>query len=146
MQSKGESLEYGDGVQEMRADRDKVLKALQKRMAQYELLLCALTFAWVLVVGLSLISQMSAEDMANHRSQLIQEQVHACSGDFTHRFDCTQDILLAGQRTGILDVLKRICLTLLLPSVAWSVWWSVLRRIRQIYWLPPTTRRFRSFA
>ena len=130
----------------MRAERDRILKALQRRMDRYELALCALTLAWILVVGLTLIAQMSPEDMANHRSQLIQEQVHACSGDFAHRFDCTQNILLEGERTGIVDVMKRICLTLLLPSVAWCVWWAVLRRIRQIYWLPQSTRRFRSFA
>ena len=134
------------GVQEMRADKDRFLKALQKRMVRYELVLCALTLAWVAVVGLTLISQMTAEDMANHRSQIIQERVHACGGDFAHRFDCTQDILLTGERTGIVEVVKRISLTLLLPSVAWSVWWAVLRRIRQIYWLPVPISRFRSFA
>jgi hypothetical protein len=89
---------------------------------------------------------MSPEDMANHRSHIVQEQVHACGGSFEDRFDCTQKILLDGEKVGIMEVLKRISLTLLLPSVAWSVWWAVLRRIRQIYWLPSPGNRFRSFA
>jgi hypothetical protein len=133
-------------VQEMRADRDRILRALQRRMARIEFVLCALTLAWVVVVGLTLLSQMTPEDMANHRSQVIHQQILSCGGDFAHRYDCTQQILLSGERQGILDVAKRIALTLLLPAVAWAVWWSVLRRIRQIYWLPPPVRRFRSFA
>jgi len=134
------------GVQEVRADKDRILRALQQRMARYELLLCALTMSWILVVGLTLIAQMTPEDMANHRSQVIQGQVHGCNGTFSQRFDCTQKILLAGEKRGILEVVKRIGLTLLLPSIAWGVWWVVLKRIRQIYWLPSPVNRFRSFA
>ena len=115
-------------------------------MARYELLLCALTMTWILVVGLTLIAQMTPEDMVNHRSRVVQDQVHACGGTFEQRFDCTQQILLAGEKAGIVEVMKRISLTLLLPTVAWSVWWLVLWRIRQIYWLPQPVNRFRSFA
>ena len=134
------------GVQEMRPEKDRILWLLQRRMRRYQRTLVLLTLVWVVMVGVGLVAQMSPEDMSNHRSQIIQEQIRACSGEFSQRFDCTQDILLDGQRTGIWEVIKRISLTFLLPSVAWGVWWVVLRRIRQIYWLPPSIDRFRFFA
>ena len=130
----------------MRTEKDRFLWLVQRRMMRYQRTLLALTFAWIVLVGAGLVAQMSPEEMANHRSQIIQEQIHACSGDFPERFDCAQSILLAGQRDGIWEVMKRISLTFLLPSVAWGVWWAVLRRIRQIYWLPPSVDRFRYFA
>ena len=129
----------------MRPDKDRILVILQHRMVRYQRTLLALTMAWVMLVGLGLLAQMTPEDMANHRSVFVQEQEQACSGEFNERFDCVQDILLAGQRTGLLEVMKRISLTLMLPAVAWGVWWMVLRRLRQIYWLPPIGR-FRYFA
>ena len=130
----------------MRPENDRFLMAVQRRLRYYQHMLVILSFVWVALVGFNLLSQMTAEDMANHRSQIIQERVHACSGDFNERFDCTQNILLAGQRTGAWEFLKRISLTLLLPSVAWAVWWIVLKRIRQMVWLPPAVGRSRYFA
>jgi glucose-6-phosphate dehydrogenase assembly protein OpcA len=76
----------------------------------------------------------------------VQCEIHACQGDFDKRYQCTETILLAGERHGIVAVVERMVLTLLLPSVAWGVWWMVLRRIRGIYWLPKPMGRFRSFA
>lgn len=130
----------------MRPEKDRFLLMVQRRVMRYQQALVALTFVWIVLVGAGLIAEMSPEEMSNHRSQIIQEQVHSCSGDFNERFDCTQDILLAGQRAGVWEVIKRLGLTLLLPSVAWSVWWAVLRRIRRICWLPSVVSRFRYFA
>lgn len=130
----------------MHADRHELLSALQRRMDRWERVLCAWSLAWIVIVGLGLVTQMTPDDMENHRSQTVQGEIHACQGDFAQRYDCTQTILLAGERHGIVAVIERMALTLFLPSVAWSVWWSVLRRIRGIYWLPRPMGRFRSFA
>lgn len=130
----------------MHADRHEFISALQRRMDRCERLLCAWSLVWIVVVGLALVTQMTPEDMENHRSQTVQGEIHACQGDFDQRYQCTETILLAGERHGIVAVVERMVLTLLLPSVAWGVWWMVLRRIRGIYWLPKPMGRFRSFA
>jgi len=110
------------------------------------MVLCALSCLWIAVVGLTLVNQLTPDDMENHRSQMVQEQVRACPGDFAERYDCTEAILLKGERSAITEVVKRLGAALILPGFAWAVWWRVLRSIRQIYWLPPPSGRFRSFV
>ena len=129
----------------MRPDTDRILIVIQRRMVKFQRTLALLTLLWVAVVGLLLMAQMTPEDMVNHRSSVVQHEVQNCSGTFDQRYDCTETILLAGQWQGLLEVIKRIGLTLLLPAVAWGVWWGVQWRFRQIYWLPPIAR-FRYFA
>jgi hypothetical protein len=130
----------------MPVHRHHLLSAMQRRMDNCERILCAWSVAWVVIVGLALVSQMTPEDMENHRAETVRGEIRACHGAFEERYECTETILLTGERHGIVAVVERIGLTLLLPSVAWGVWWAVLRRIRGIYWLPKPMGRFRSFA
>lgn len=84
--------------------------------------------AWIAVVGTTLMQEMSANSMGNHRSPAVVERLKECDGAFAQRFACTDDILLRGERGGASEVFLRLLATLMLPGVAWSMWRAVVER------------------
>lgn len=84
--------------------------------------------AWIAVVGTALMDELRPDDLEHHRAPVVQERVKACEGEFARRYACTDAILLAGGRSGAGAVLLRLGLTLMLPSIAWTMWKAVTER------------------
>lgn len=94
--------------------------------------LAALCMAWVMVVGLSLLAEMTPAELHNHRSPEIRERIAQCTGEFAERFDCSEDILLSGERVDVGALALRLGVTGLLPGIAWGVWTLAMRRTLQM--------------
>ena len=82
--------------------------------------------AWIAVVGSTLLAEINADSMGNHRSPAVVERMKDCDGPFAQRYACTDDILLRGERGGATEVFLRLLATLMLPGVAWSMWRAVM--------------------
>ena len=108
------------------------LLELQGKMLMLGNVLSALCLAWILVVGLVLSAELTPDELEHHRAPIIQDRVGHCEGSFNQRFDCTQSVLLDGERVGARNVLLRLGVTVILPMVAWAVWSSVMRRTRAL--------------
>ncbi len=94
--------------------------------------LAVLCTAWVTVVGLSLLVGMTPDELHNHRSPIIKEEIAQCSGPFAERYDCSEDILLSGERVDVGALAVRLGVTALLPGIAWGVWAMAMRRTLQM--------------
>jgi len=117
-------------------DERNPFAVLQRRMRKLGTLLKLLCLAWIVTVGVILIAELTPEDLHNHRSAAVQDQVHGCAGEFTERFACTQELLLSGERHSALSVLERLGVVIILPSIAWTVWRVVMWWIRRVLWPP----------
>ena len=104
------------------------LQILSRRLHMMGNLLAFLCCAWIGVVGVTLLRDVNADHLHNHRSPQTQRQLQECEGSFAQRFACTDDILLQGGRLGASEVALRLLGTLVLPTVAWSMWRAVLER------------------
>ncbi len=94
--------------------------------------LTVLCLAWVAVVSLSLLFDLAPNQLHNHRSPVVKEQIAQCSGPFSERYDCSEDILLSGERVDVVSLALRVAVTALLPGVAWLVWAVSMRNTRQM--------------
>lgn len=104
------------------------LEALSYRLHMMGHVLAFLCCAWIGVVGTTLMGEMNADRLGNHRSPVVVERMKECDGTFSQRFNCTDDILLRSERGGATEVLLRLVATLMLPGVAWSMWRAVIER------------------
>ena len=57
-------------------DDSNPFAVLQRRMRKLGILLKLLCLAWIVTVGVILIAELTPEDLHNHRSSSVQEQVH----------------------------------------------------------------------
>lgn len=89
--------------------------------------LTALCLAWVTVVGLSLVIGVPQGELHNHRSPVVREAISQCAGAFSERYDCSETILLTGERIDVVGLAARFGVTMLLPAVAWAVWHAAMR-------------------
>ncbi len=110
------------------------LIVLRRRLDRLGRLLSGLCMAWIAAVGLDLTLQLTPDDLEHHRAPTIQDRVHQCEGDYADRYNCTEAVLLDGQRGGAEAVLLRLVVTMALPAVAWGVWSVVMRRTRRLLW------------
>lgn len=108
--------------------RIHALEMMSRRLHFMGRLLGVLCCAWIAIVGSALMREMTPDDLEHHRAPLVQEKVKACEGEFHRRYACTDNILLTGQRNGAIEVMMRLGLTLLLPTVAWAMWKIVTDR------------------
>ena len=104
------------------------LEVLSCRLHFLGKLLGMLCCAWIAVVGTALMHEMTPDNLEHHRAPVMQERVKSCEGEFQQRFACADAILLNGQRNGAIEVMMRLALTMLLPSVAWGMWRAVMSR------------------
>ncbi|CAA7619694.1 hypothetical protein [Magnetospirillum sp. UT-4] len=104
------------------------LSLLSRRLHLLGKVLALVCCAWIAVVGPALMRDLNADQLGNHRSPQVQERVKGCDGDFASRYACTDLILLAGHRDGAVEVLRRLGLTLMLPTIAWAMWRAVMDR------------------
>lgn len=107
-------------------NRRNPLEALSHRLHIMGNVLGFLCCAWIAVVGTTLLAEINAENIGNHRSPAMMERMKECEGSFAQRFACTDDVLLRGERGGATEVFLRLLATLMLPSVAWSMWRVVM--------------------
>ena len=70
----------------------------------------------------------TAEIFDNHNSKAMQDRMRTCEGSFQRRFECKQQMLLAGERWGFAVALDRILLMCAPPLAAWIVWSAMKRR------------------
>ncbi|MBR9970930.1 hypothetical protein [Magnetospirillum sulfuroxidans] len=102
------------------------LETLSHRLHIMGNVLGFLCCAWIAVVGTTLLAEINADNVGNHRSPAMVERMKECDGAFAQRFACTDDILLRGERGGATEVFLRLLATVMLPAVAWSMWRAVL--------------------
>lgn len=82
--------------------------------------------AWIGGVGWTmLVATMPTDKLENHHSRLVHQRMAKCEGSFNQRFQCKEDILIAGDRTGFLLAMERVAFTLGLPLTVW-IGWSAL--------------------
>lgn len=108
------------------------LDMLYARLLVLGKMLSAVCCLWIAVVGTVLVRELTPNDLEHHRAPVIQERVGQCSGDFARRYACTDKILLNGEHTGASEVLQRVGLTLLLPSIAWFMWRAIMVRAQKL--------------
>lgn len=112
----------------MDAARTDPLERLSRRLRFLGKMLAMLCCAWIAVVGSALMREMTPDDLEHHRAPVVQDRVKGCGGEFQQRYACTDAILLSGHRNGAVEVMLRLGLTLLLPSIAWTMWKAVVAR------------------
>ena len=115
---------------------------LQRKMRRLGNLLKLLCLAWIVCVSVLLNAQMTPEELQNHRAASVQEQIRDCPGEFTQRFQCTQALLLSGERGSAVAAATRVGISLILPSIAWTVWRVVMWWIRRVLWPPAVPVRW----
>jgi len=115
---------------------------LQRRMRLLGTILKFLCLAWIVTNGVMLTAEMTPEDLQNHRAASVQDRVRNCPGEFARRFDCTQDILLAGEQMSTVSVIERLAVSVILPAIAWTVWRVVMWWIRRVLWPPAVSTRW----
>lgn len=108
------------------------LDVLYARLTFLGRLLSALCCLWIAVVGTVLVRELTPNDLEHHRAPLIQERVSQCEGDFSRRYACADTILINGGQHGAIQLLQRLGVTLILPTVAWSMWRSVMTRAARL--------------
>lgn len=112
------------------------LEQLAERLHFLGKLLAALCCVWIAVVGSALMREITPDTLEHHRSPVMQERLKTCEGEFHQRYACADTILINGQRNGAIEVMMRMGLTLLLPTIAWSLWSVVVNRTdRLCRWL-----------
>ncbi len=94
--------------------------------------LTVLCLAWVAVVSLSLLFELAPSQLHNHRSPEVRQELAQCSGPYSDRYYCSENILLAGERIDVVSLAARVAVTALLPGIAWAVWAVAMRRTRQM--------------
>jgi hypothetical protein len=94
--------------------------------------LTVLCVAWVAVVSLALLFELRPNQLHNHRSPEVKEQIAQCSGEFSERYDCSEEILLSGERIDVVSLALRVAVASVLPGIAWAVWTAAMRRTRQM--------------
>lgn len=104
------------------------LEVLHQRLNTLGRLLSALCCLWIAVVGTVLIRDLTPDDLKHHRAPQIQDRVARCEGEFSQRYACADAILLNGQQTGAAELLARLGVTLILPTIAWTMWRGVMTR------------------
>lgn len=108
------------------------LDVLHARLLILGKLLSALCCLWIAVVGTVLVRDLTPNDLEHHRAPLIQERVNQCEGDFSRRYACADTILIDGGQHGATQLLVRLGVTLILPSVAWVMWRGVMVRAERL--------------
>lgn len=104
------------------------LETLSRRLHVLGNVLGFLCCAWIAVVGSTLLGEINADTVGNHRSPMVVERMKECDGAFAQRFACTDDILLRGERGGASEVFLRLLGTLMLPGIAWAMWRAVVEK------------------
>jgi hypothetical protein len=113
------------------------LQRLYHRLELLGRLLTILCCLWVGVVANVLMSEAPPDLVPNHRSPAVQEQISKCEGPFSARFNCTDTILVKGGRQGAYALLQTLAATMLLPTVAWTMWHGVMDRARRLRYATP---------
>jgi hypothetical protein len=108
------------------------LEVLHQRLDKLGKMLSALCCLWIAVVGTILIRDLTPDDLEHHRAQIIQNRVAQCEGEFSQRYACADAILLNGQQTGAAELLARLGVTLILPTIAWVMWRGVMVRAERL--------------
>jgi hypothetical protein len=108
------------------------LEVLHARLQLLGKVLSALCCLWIAVVGTVLVRELTPNDLAHHRAPVIQARVGQCEGDFARRYACADTILINGEHTGATQLLMRLGVTLMLPTVAWVMWRGVLSRAERL--------------
>lgn len=108
------------------------LDVLYDRLTFMGKVLSALCCLWIAVVGTVLVRELTPNDLEHHRAPAIQERVNQCEGDFSRRYACADAILINGGQHGATQVLARLGVTLILPSVAWVMWRGVMLRAQRL--------------
>lgn len=108
------------------------LDVLHARLTTLGRLLSALCCLWIAVVGTVLVRELSPNDLEHHRAPVIQDRMTQCEGDFSRRYDCANTILVNGGQHGATQLLARLGVTLILPSVAWVMWRGVMLRAERL--------------
>lgn len=106
--------------------------ALHARLDRMERVLAVLCLCWIAVVGWHVFTGVGEEDLGHHATPPMQERMKACEGEYAQRYQCKQDILINGDRSGLILVLERLSVTFGLPGVAWSVWLMLRRRTERL--------------
>lgn len=108
------------------------LEVLHQRLDKLGKMLSMLCCLWIAVVGTVLIRDLSPNDLEHHRAPVIQDRVSRCEGAFSQRYACADAILLNGQHTGAAELLARLGVTLILPTIAWTMWRGVMTRAARL--------------
>lgn len=111
---------------------DNPLEMLYARLTLLGKLLSALCCIWIGVVGTVLVRELTPNDLEHHRAPVIQDRVSQCEGDFARRYACADAILINGEHRGASQLLVRLGVTLILPTVAWIMWRGVMTRAERL--------------
>lgn len=108
------------------------LAVLHHRLYVLGRVLSALCGLWIAVVGTILVRELTPDDLEHHRAPSIQERVSRCTGEFAQRYACADAILINGEHTGAVQLFARLGVTLILPTVAWTMWRGVMARAERL--------------
>ena len=99
----------------------------RKRWIGWVLAIGCLT--WIGVSSWKLLAEVPADSLfENHTMPAMQERMSKCEGTFQQRYDCKQQIMLAGERGGMERVLDRLLFTAGPPALLWIAWSAIRRR------------------
>ncbi len=111
---------------------DNRLERLHHRLHMLGKLLSALCCVWIAVVGTVLVRDLTPNDLEHHRAPVIQDRVSTCQGEFAQRYACADAILINGQHNGATEILTRMGVTMILPTIAWIMWRGVMARAEKL--------------
>lgn len=113
-------------------DKPNPLERLRQRLHILGRLLSMLCCLWIGVVGTVLVRDLTPDDLEHHRAPVMQERVKTCTGEFAQRFACANALLIDGEHSGATALLARLGLTLLLPTIALTMWRGVMRKAERL--------------
>jgi hypothetical protein len=113
-------------------DDTNPLELLHHRLSFLGKALSAICCLWIAVVGTVLVRELTPDDLEHHRAPSVQERVNRCEGEFSQRYACADAILLNGQHNGAAQLLARMGVTLILPTIAWTMWRGVMNRAERL--------------
>jgi hypothetical protein len=111
---------------------DSQLEQLHRRLQMLGKVLSVLCCVWIAVVGTVLVRDMTSNDLEHHRAPITQDRMAGCQGDFAKRYACADAILIRGQHNGATEILTRMGVTMILPTIAWFMWRRVMARAEQL--------------
>ena len=108
------------------------LEVLHHRLHVLGKMLSALCCLWIAVVGTVLVRDLTPNDLEHHRAPVVQDKVAGCQGEFSQRYACADAILINGQQNGAAEILIRMAVTMILPTIAWGMWRQVMARAERL--------------
>lgn len=94
-----------------------------------KLIVTLLCLAWIGVTGWSQFAALPESEVLNHNSTAVKEKMRECEGSFSQRYDCKSAIVIESGRDTFANMVLRLSIVAVPPSLLAILLALALRRI-----------------